>query len=388
MSVCNNNSNSNPFPKYFPMNIRDYQKTTTDTNGNTTVNNPIQICGEINNMLGEQEGQNNPDCNFQFSYKPSTAICTHYENYLSFSYDRYNNMAPVLFNNNYYNVQEIRIYSPGLHTYGVSTSNNIISSNPPTQAELIIIHECVNTSIVPNKLLICVPMYNSTVVGGNIQLVYTNQSSRKEQLLDDIISSAKIMVPNPGEGPTQLDAEFNLNYFVPNDTYFYYQSPVTWDSCETNYDIIVMPNKRGFIPLSDTSYSTLTGRIPVSGGNGGNVPNADGMLQASSSNNIPYVIPDTNPITPYYYYLGGNSKYWDNNTPMIKVFPNQKYNLNVDDTTESFISNNFNTIDNIAYMPIKKQQISIFEIALITIGASSVLYFLYEITKDIRNKNK
>lgn len=375
---CPSGENGN----FFPMNISNYVITETNTtSGEQDIAFPLQLCGGNNENTDGSKVTNAynkpyPSCNLQYSYRPSTCICTYYENYLSFAYDRYTDMAPVLFNNKYYVVDEIRIYSPGIHTYG---KQNISTANNPPNGEMIIIHTYtgdVNSDTpTTNKLLICIPMYTQnnlpffTNVGNENTQVSWPSNNTKQTYLENLISQATQQKPDNGEGPSTLDVEFNLMYFVPNDQYFFYQSPVTWDSCDNKYDIIVTKNSRGYLPLTDEAFNNLSAMLP------------------NSSYINPYLLPSSigngGTTNSSIWLLGGSNASWNSSTPVVEIFPNQKYNTNV---TESFLSQNYSL--DINKQNCKEYKISIVNILLVGLGISTGVYFLYEITKEIRNKKK
>ena len=83
----------------------------------------------IDISLSKITGKCDYKCSFSFQYNNSSCIATNRGDYLSLSYDK-SSSPPVLYNTAGYDVQEVRIYIPSLHSYNDSK----------TDGELIIVH--------------------------------------------------------------------------------------------------------------------------------------------------------------------------------------------------------------------------------------------------------
>ena len=94
-----------------------------------------------------------------------------------------------------YQVSEIRIYCPSLHTY----------SGVQAEAEIIIIH----TGTTQESLLVCLP-----IIKGN------KSPSKSENILENIIQTAKKFARKPNE-ETAMQKNFNLNNLIPKNKPFY-----------------------------------------------------------------------------------------------------------------------------------------------------------------------
>ena len=86
-------------------------------------------------------------CEFSFHYNNSSCIATNRGDYISLAYD-YSSSPPVVYNSASYDVKEVRIYSPSLHSFNGSKADG----------EFIIIH---NTSSGANPLFVCIPIKSS-----------------------------------------------------------------------------------------------------------------------------------------------------------------------------------------------------------------------------------
>ena len=61
-------------------------------------------------------------CSYSFNYNNSSCIATNRGDYISLSYDK-SSKPPVTYNTTNYDVQEVRIYIPSLHSYSGSKSD-------------------------------------------------------------------------------------------------------------------------------------------------------------------------------------------------------------------------------------------------------------------------
>jgi carbonic anhydrase len=170
-------------------------------------------------------------CSYSFHYSNSSCIATNRGDYLSISYDK-SSSPPVLYNTTGYDVQEIRLYTPSLHSYNDSK----------TEGELVIIHNS-NTGAKP--LLVCLPIKsnNSTSIS----------SLFFKTLIDTVASSA----PSDGETTTINVQKFNLDFFVPKKPFFSYSATEPYQPCSENVDYIVFSPLEGSLDIMPDTLSTL-----------------------------------------------------------------------------------------------------------------------------------
>ena len=94
--------------------------------------------------LSKISGKCDFKCKYSFKYNNSACVATNRGDYISLSYDK-SSSPPVLYNSVGYDVQEVRMYAPSLHSY----------SGAKTDAELVIVHMSNSGS---RPLLVCIPI--------------------------------------------------------------------------------------------------------------------------------------------------------------------------------------------------------------------------------------
>jgi carbonic anhydrase len=152
-------------------------------------------------------------CDYSFKYQNSSCVATNRGDYISLSYDNTSN-PPVIYNSNTYDVKEVRLYTPSLHTY----------YNSHADAEIIIVH---NSNSGARPLLVCIPIQKN------------NSTSISAQLLKTIISTVSKSAPTNGDSTTVSTKTFNLSSFVPKKPYYSYSATEPYQPCLTNVDFIV-----------------------------------------------------------------------------------------------------------------------------------------------------
>lgn len=168
-------------------------------------------------------------CSYGFHYNNSSCIATNRGDYISMSYDK-SSSPPVVYNSLGYDVQEIRLYIPSLHSYdGVKEDG-----------ELIIVHTS-NTGARP--LLVCIPIKSN------------NTNSVSALLFKTLIDTVSSGAPADGESTTVNIPKFNLEYLVPKKPFFSYSATEPYQPCSSDVEYIV------FSPLQsslDMMSETLT----------------------------------------------------------------------------------------------------------------------------------
>jgi carbonic anhydrase len=168
-------------------------------------------------------------CSYSFHYNVSSCVATNRGDYISISYDK-STSPPVTYNSSAYNVDEIRLYIPSLHSYNGSKTNG----------ELIIIH---TSNIGSNPLLVCIPIKSN------------NTSSESALFFQTLIDTVANAAPSDGETTTVNISKFNLSSFVPNKPFFSYSATEPYQPCSSSVEYIV------FSPLQislDMMPDTLT----------------------------------------------------------------------------------------------------------------------------------
>lgn len=186
---------------------------------------PVDI--DINNIAGKCDLK----CNYNFQYNNSACIATNKGTYISLSYDNTSNPS-VIYNSSGYNVKEVRLYSPSIHTY----------NGARTEAELVIIHNSI-TGL--NPLLVCVPIKLNDV------------DAVDSTILSIILKTTSNNAPNEDETTNVNIQNYNLNAFVPKTSYFSYKATLMYQPCDGNIDYIVFSPSQKYINISTNALEIL-----------------------------------------------------------------------------------------------------------------------------------
>ena len=170
-------------------------------------NSPIDISNQ------KISGKCDLKCSYNFKYPNSSCTATNRDYYISIAYDSFSS-SPVKYNTIDYNVSEIRLYSPSMHTF----------NGQNTSAELVIIHVS-NKGTLP--LLVCVPITNN------------NSSSSASDILSNIINNISLNAPSDGESTTVSLNDFSLDAFVPKKPFYSYTAIQPYQPCVGDVNIIV-----------------------------------------------------------------------------------------------------------------------------------------------------
>jgi carbonic anhydrase len=182
----------------------------------------------INISLSSITGNCDYKCSYSFNYNNSSCVVTNRGDYVLINYDKATS-PPVLYNSSAFDVKEIRLYTPSLHSY----------ENNKTDAELIIVHTS-NTGAKP--LLVCIPIKAN------------NTSSISALMFKEIINTMASSAPVDGETTTVNLHDFNLSKIVPRKPFYSYSATEPYQPCYENVDYIV------YVP-SDTSLDMLTDNL-------------------------------------------------------------------------------------------------------------------------------
>ena len=170
-------------------------------------------------------------CSYSFHYSNSSCIATNRGDYISISYDK-TSSPPVLYNATGFDVKEIRLYIPSLHSYNDSK----------TDGELIIVHTS-NTGAKP--LLVCIPIKSNNTSSVSAMFFKT--------LIDTVASSA----PSDGETTTVNIPKFNLDFFVPKKPFFSYSATEPYQPCSEDVDYIVFSPLDSSLDIMPESLTKL-----------------------------------------------------------------------------------------------------------------------------------
>jgi carbonic anhydrase len=194
---------------------------------------PIDI--NISNITGKCDLK----CKFSFNYQENNSVSViNRGDYLLLSYQN-GATSPVNFNTYKYDVKEIRLYMPSLHSY----------NGFKTQAELVIVHNPITGT---KPLLVCIPVKegeNDTPSSILLKNIINNADSI-------INSSININLPN-----------FNLNLFVPRKPFFSYSGTNPYLPCGGTNDFIVYGLIDSNIYISKSTIQSLKSIIKQNGYN-------------------------------------------------------------------------------------------------------------------------
>jgi len=182
----------------------------------------------INIDLAEIAGKCDLKCDYNFNYVTSSCIATNRGDYISLSYDNQTN-SPVLYNSSAYNVTEVRIYTPSLHSY----------SGTKADGELIAVH---NNAKGGEQLLVCIPIRVS------------NSASTGASLFNAVINTMSSSAPIDGESTNVSFNGYNLNNIVPRKPFFSYNASEPYQPCSSNVNYIVFDTYSSTLGIS---YDTL-----------------------------------------------------------------------------------------------------------------------------------
>ena len=164
-------------------------------------------------------------CSYNFNYSDSNSTATNVGSFLVLSYEK-SNIPPVVYNNNKYNVMEIVITCPSLHTFD---GNKV-------EGEIILLH----TPVVSGpSMSVCIP------------IIQSGDSTTASNLITQVIEKVANLAPGQHDSSNLNISGFNLQKIVPDKPYYSYTGTDTLPG-----DIIVY-DKTLAIPLSEQTLNTL-----------------------------------------------------------------------------------------------------------------------------------
>ena len=136
-------------------------------------------------------------CSYQFNYTPTTLSIWNADLMLFMEADQVA-VAPVIYNDEYYNVEAVLLMTPSIHTY----------NGKKADAELIIFHMNVTFT---KKLMVCIPIK-----------VSSTSTTDAAMYFDLIMTTVKETAPSVGRHTIFNNQTFSLNKFVPMAPYYSY----------------------------------------------------------------------------------------------------------------------------------------------------------------------
>jgi carbonic anhydrase len=207
--------------------------------------------GPVNIINSDKTNSCSGKCKLAYTFNPSSVVVTNENTYLSIlPSDRTNPVATYSSNNTStcnnggdgtYSVNEVRIYTPSLHTYAGSRANG----------EVII---SLNNMSGGRDIIICVPI---TTTNGTLP--------KAGDQLKKIIQTSKQIANSPGESGAVPGLSFNLNDFIPNKVGFYaYIATLPYSPCTKCTGYIVYDARDAAISLESNIMSNLAAIVNAS----------------------------------------------------------------------------------------------------------------------------
>ena len=166
-------------------------------------------------------------CNYSFNYSPTSLQATNRGDFIRVSMDK-SPQPPVVYNTERYNVQEMRIYHPSLHTYG----------GKHAAGEILIMHNAVSGG---SNMIVSIPIVDN---GGS--------SSMMDELITQVARSA-----NTKGGKMNINLPvFSLEKIVPKAPYYNYSGTLPYDPCNGSYEYVVFDLSHP-VSLTKASHSRL-----------------------------------------------------------------------------------------------------------------------------------
>ena len=182
-------------------------------------------------------------CNFTYKYNISRIDVTKNNLYLSLKLANNDSQTVTYTSNkgigvcsefsgggNNYIIDEIRIYSPSLHTYNGNRADG----------EMIIYHKNMDGG---KQLIVCIPISSSVTV-------QNNASKQLTEIINNISNSSNIQ-----------GSSFNLNNFIPDDYFYTYTANLPYYPCSSCIDYIVFDNGPQAISISSSTLKVLRNTI-------------------------------------------------------------------------------------------------------------------------------
>lgn len=153
-------------------------------------------------------------CSFSFQYGNSSCTATNRRNYLSLSYDGKTN-AHVQWNQSAYNLTEVRLYQPSLHSYG----------GQRVEGEAVLMHTS-QMGLAP--LFVCIPIVEGGYGGGGASAT-----------LQAILANCAKKVPEEGDRASLQLRNYSMDDWVPRSPFYSYTATEMFQPCSATVDYVV-----------------------------------------------------------------------------------------------------------------------------------------------------
>ena len=189
----------------------------------------MMIKEEINISPSSVYGKCDLKCVYNYKYQESTLTAKNNGVNISITYEN-GNIAPVMYNNNKYNVAKILIFSPSVHIF----------YDTKVDAEIVIEH---NPEAGGPSLFVCIPILKS------------GDSTSATTLVTELVKGVASNAPAANETANINITGFTLDKIIPKGPFFSYSGKYS----EANADFIVY-GKMYAIPVG-TAIITVLNKI-------------------------------------------------------------------------------------------------------------------------------
>ena len=205
---------------------------------------PTQYCPENQTTAPINISNNTKECqsicNFIPKYSQTGIKCTNHATYIGVTLDIPQN--DIIFNEQKYQVTEIRIFNKPLHTYFNDSKSNI--------GEILIIHSTTAITSNPTLLVISIPIIQSStpnLASLDLETIIKQTAAHANLSTISDTNSSGSDLQSPSFGITTIN--FTLNNFVPKTPFYFYNGifsfQQTLSSCSAESNIIVFPLSSG-----------------------------------------------------------------------------------------------------------------------------------------------
>jgi len=196
-------------------------------------------------------------CDYKYDYNDSSCVVTNMGSMLKIKYDlKSDGTVPQAFlNKNKYNVSEIQIYQPSRNTY----------KNIRADIEFVIIHQGSNNA----ELVVSMPFRASTMAPTSASASSSGSAVKAGSIvLDNIINEFKRQIagsaPNPNQQYQITVNNFNLNNFIPNTPYYFYNiDTATCKQANIAYDLLKSGQLISRTAIDNLNSMLTTNRVTV-----------------------------------------------------------------------------------------------------------------------------
>lgn len=173
-------------------------------------------------------------CSYSSKYTSTSSIGTNQGDYISLTYDN-GSKNPVIYNNQNYVVDQMRLYFPSLHTFG---GNKMAG-------EFVIIH---NPVMGGDTLLVCIPIKPTGI------------QSASAMMIAKTIQTISKKAPNSGES-TQVFPNLDLSKLIPKAPYFSYTGTLPFQPFTGVVNYVVFNVTNGAFDVDPNVLNGLRGVI-------------------------------------------------------------------------------------------------------------------------------